>query len=41
MGQAEIDADRAYDEAEKRGYYIQPTQSWLTDLWNWIKRMFQ
>lgn len=41
MGQAAIDAGRAYDEAEKRAYYMQATQSWLTDFWNWIKRMFQ
>jgi hypothetical protein len=41
MRQAEIEAGRAHDEAEKRAYYPQPTQSWLTELWNWIKRLFQ
>lgn len=41
MERAEIDAGRVYDEAEKRAYYMQPRQSWLTDLWNWIKRIFQ
>ncbi|MEP7246489.1 MAG: DUF6527 family protein, partial [Gammaproteobacteria bacterium] len=41
MGQAEIDAGRAYDEAEKRAYYVRPTRSWFRDLWNRIKRMFQ
>lgn len=41
MEQAEIDLGRAYDDAEKRAYYIRPTQSWLTELWNWIKRIFQ
>jgi hypothetical protein len=41
MGLTEIDACRAYDEAEKRAYYMRPTQSWLTDLWSWIKRIFQ
>lgn len=41
MGSAEIDAGRAYDEATKRKYYMRPKQSWLTDLWNWIKRIFQ
>jgi hypothetical protein len=41
MGQAEIDEGRAYDEAEKRDYYSQPAQSWLTDIWNWIKSLFR
>jgi hypothetical protein len=40
MRQEEIDAGRAHDEAEKRAYYAQPTQSWLTVLWNWIKGLF-
>jgi Family of unknown function (DUF6527) len=37
MGQAEIDEGRAHDEAEKRAYYSQPAQIWLTDVWKWIK----
>ena len=41
MEQAEINAGRAHDEAEKHAYYTRPRQSWATDLWNWIKRMFQ
>jgi hypothetical protein len=40
MKRAEIDAGRAWDEAEKRAYYALPTPSWLTNLWNWIKRFF-
>jgi hypothetical protein len=41
MGQAQIDAGRAHDEAEKRAYYNQPTESFLTYVWNWIRRTFQ
>lgn len=41
MERAEIDAGRAHDEAEKRAYYTQPRHSWLSDLWNWIKRIFE
>ena len=41
MGQAEIDEGRALDEAEKRAYYSQPTQVWLSHTWNWIKRLLR
>lgn len=41
MDQAQIDAGRAYDAAEKRSYYNRPKESLLTYLWDWIKRMLQ
>jgi hypothetical protein len=41
MGQAEIDEGRALDQAEKRAYYSRRPQSWLANIWNWIKRWFR
>lgn len=41
MGQFAIDAGRAQDEAEKRAYYEQYPQSFVSYVWNWIKRTFQ
>lgn len=41
MDQAEIDEGRARDEAGKRAYYSQRSQSWLTHIRDWIIGWFQ
>ncbi len=41
MRRSEIDDGRAHDEAVKRAYYSQATQSWITEIWNWVKNLLR
>lgn len=40
MSQQKIDEGRLLDEAEKCAYYSKLAQSWLSDIWKWIKGLF-
>jgi hypothetical protein len=41
MKQAEINAGRAFDEAEKKAYFSAPNQSWFMAVSSWIRSRFQ